>query len=349
MAGTNPRTRDWVVSILATTVFCLAIAVATKLIWAGKWYEHIAISFGYGYCAVLSAFAISKMWPSFPLLRINGLSILFSFVFGTLNAYLVLSHYSAFSGFSDIVPVAFLGLVLTAGCFFYFYAYEQKMIAERELEIAKRKQSEQEKALILSQLKQLQSQIEPHFLFNTLANIQVLIDSEPTQAKQMLSKLTDLMRATLKTNTKELISLREELVLADAYLGIHQVRLGERLQYSIDYDTAIDQVQLPPFLVQPLVENAIQHGIEPNGAGGEIKIEATKQDGLIEIRVEDSGVGLEAPSSHNGHGVGLANIRQRLQAMFNDSASLSIVQNSLGGVTASIRIEDGHQAASPVP
>ncbi|MGF1697059.1 histidine kinase [Vibrio lamellibrachiae] len=325
-------------SIIFTSLFCLVIAIATTLIWPGPFTKHCLISFGYGYSAVFSALIVGRLFPDLGLRWVNVFSLSTSMILGTSNAAFWLEQDSNFNNFYKLKPVIFLGFVFTAICFLYFYIYEQKLLAQKELEKAKRKQAEQEKALVISQLKQLQSQIEPHFLFNTLANINALIEQKPKDAQLMLEKLTDLLRGTLKVNRQENTSISGELDLIDAYLRIQQIRLGERLSYKIE--NRLDQdVGFPPLLLQPLVENAIQHGIEPKAEGGSVSIEIEEVQGTVVISVRDSGIGLMIESANVGHGIGLENIRQRLQALFVDRASFVIIENAEGGVTAKLNIE----------
>lgn len=300
--------------------------------------KHCAISFGYGYSAVISALTIGRVYPKLGLQWVNAFSLLISMIIGTSNASFWLEEYSDFDNIYKLKPVILLGFVFTVICFIYFYIYEQKLVAQKELEMAKRKQAEQEKALAMSQLKQLQSQIEPHFLFNTLANINALIKLQPDDAQLTLEKLTDLLRGTLKINRQSTTSISGELELIDAYLNIQKIRLGERLSYQIDNQLTKD-LSLPPLLLQPLVENAVQHGIEPKALGGSILIELREEQGKVTISVVDSGIGLVLESSHAGHGIGLDNIKQRLQALFSDRANCLIRENEQGGVTAELSIE----------
>ncbi|MCW8332366.1 sensor histidine kinase [Vibrio paucivorans] len=323
-------------SLAWTSLFCTVIAFTTQTIWPSSLWEHLAISFGYGYSAVISAHLIAWLKPNFSLREINIYSLLVAMVLGSGNAYFWLNKYEKFSHIGSMKPVVFLGFVFTVACFFYFYAHEQKLQAQKALEVAKRKQSEQEKALILSQLKQLQSQIEPHFLFNTLANINALISSEPKSAQMMLERLTDLLRGTLQSSRQKHTNLQGELDLVDAYLSIQKIRLGNRLNFTIDNQVE-HGVTLPPLILQPLVENALQHGIEPKEQGGQITIRAFVEEDDTVIEVLDTGVGLTAGAQHTGHGIGLDNIRQRLLGLFGEFASLTIAEHVEGGVKATLR------------
>ncbi|ENM5790343.1 sensor histidine kinase [Vibrio mimicus] len=323
-----------------TTLFCFVIALTTLTIWGGSFSEHIAISFGYGYSAFLSACWIERCWPKLSSRLVNVLALSCAVVIGTFCAYLWLHKYPEFNDFSAYKPIIILGFIFSAVCFLYFYAHEQKLIAQGALEAARRRQSEQEKALLLSQLKQLQSQIEPHFLFNTLANINALISVEPYKAQLMLEKLTELMRGAMRVKRTNTGDLREEMQLVDAYLGIQKIRLGERLEYTLPELADWGNLGMPPMLIQPLVENAVLHGIEPKAEGGAIHIRIEVTEGWFELAVEDNGMGFS--DTPKGNGIALQNVRERLSGLFGDEGLLTVAQNYFGGVTATIRIRLSH-------
>ncbi|KOO15401.1 ATPase [Vibrio xuii] len=337
MATHKNARSDVVKSFGYTAAFCAVIAFVTQAIWPSAYIEHFVISLGYGFSSVVGSIAISRWKPELSMRFVNLFSLTIAMVVGTSNAYFWLNSYDNFSEFSQLKPVAILGLIFTITCFSYFYIYEQKLLAQKELEKAKRLQSEQEKALVLSQLRQLQSQIEPHFLFNTLANVNALISHDPKAAQHMLDKLTELLRGALVNSRQENSSVGAELSLVDAYLAIQKIRLGDRLEYRID-NQLTEPMMLAPLLIQPLVENAIQHGIEPKVDGGEIDIKVSQKEQLVCIEVNDSGVGLTQAQNSSGHGIGLQNTRERIATLYGESAELSIKQSHLGGVISSICI-----------
>jgi signal transduction histidine kinase len=189
-----------------------------------------------------------------------------------------------------------------------------------------------------AQLKLLQGQIEPHFLFNTLANVQSLIDFDPARAKEMLERFTDYLRASLGQLRSDSTTLAQEFAMLDAYLALMQLRMGERLRVRLDLPPELNGIELPPLLVQPLVENAIHHGLEPKIAGGEITVSARRADGVLCIDVEDDGQGLHAPKRRGGNGVALDNIRARLTARWGAFATLSLQPREGGGTRARIQI-----------
>ena len=195
--------------------------------------------------------------------------------------------------------------------------------AARAREIEARQQAAE------AQLRLLQAQIEPHFLFNTLANVQALIDHDAATARQMLGAFTDYLRGALQGMRRDEVTLADELALAEAYLRVQQVRMVDRLQVDVQADAEARQARLPPFLLQPLVENAVQHGLEPQIDGGTVRVRAHVRDGRLDLEVRDDGRGLHDPV-RPGAGVAVANIRERLAARYGSHASLSLVSADPG-------------------
>lgn len=331
----------WVKSVLFTSLFCAIIAFATMLVWPSSYYDHALISFGYGYSAIISARIITWRFPSLTARQTDAFSVIGALIFGSLNAGWWLGYFHGDESAAGIESVIMLGAVFTVTCFYYFYAHEQKIIADKELERLKRVQSEQEKAIVLGELKQLQSQIEPHFLFNTLANINVLIEHDPSKAQRMLTQLTELLRATLKKNRTQLSTIKEELDLVAAYLEIQQIRLGDDFTFDIECEDKLAGLALPPLLLQPLVENAVLHGVEPLAERGHIHVSIKRETDTLCVRVSDNGQGLNPASpahQSGGNGIGLQNVRERLTALFEADANLQIKENPLKGVTSQICI-----------
>ncbi|RQP25648.1 sensor histidine kinase [Piscinibacter terrae] len=190
-----------------------------------------------------------------------------------------------------------------------------------------------------ARLKLLQAQIEPHFLFNTLANVVSLMDYDTPRAKQMLESFIDYLRASLSQLRRDDSSLGAELDMAHAYLALLQTRMAERLRYRIEASDACRAARVPPLLLQPLVENAIQHGLEPKVDGGEVIIRAELDGKMLHMSVQDDGLGLEQAASRKSGGTGLAvnNIRERLQSRWGNEASLDI-RSLEPGVLATLSI-----------
>ncbi|KQY82436.1 MULTISPECIES: sensor histidine kinase [Roseateles] len=189
-----------------------------------------------------------------------------------------------------------------------------------------------------AQLKLLQGQIEPHFLFNTLANVQSLIDFDPELAKRMLERFTDYLRSSLGQLRNDATTLAQEFAMLEDYLALMQLRMGERLRVELSLPAELGGIELPPLLAQPLVENAIHHGLEPQVAGGTVAVSARRVDGRLWIEVADDGQGLDAPRRRGGNGVALANIRERLAARFGAAASLQLLPRDGGGTLARIQL-----------
>ncbi|WP_157669960.1 sensor histidine kinase [Chitinibacter sp. GC72] len=237
---------------------------------------------------------------------------------------------------------AFAMIVSFVACAFFIVFY-RSLTYKHELEKAKRQHAEARQAEISAQLAMLQAQIEPHFLFNTLANVHSLITRDAPLAQTMLEHLNDYLRASLSRTRQAQTSLADEIELVRALLAISQIRLGARLTYEINIPPALLHAQLPPLLLQPLVENALEHGIEPAIEGGHILIEALQLEAsgtdTLLLRVSDTGLGLNNAGS-GGHGVGLANVRARLQSLYGERGQLLLSSQTMSSArTAS---QSGH-------
>jgi Histidine kinase len=191
-----------------------------------------------------------------------------------------------------------------------------------------------------NQLRLLQSQLEPHMLFNTLANLRVLIGLDPARAQGMLDHLIAFLRATLMASRQSQHALQAEFAHLADYLALMSVRMGPRLQVSFDLPPDLATLPVPPLLLQPLVENAIKHGLEPKLAGGRIHISARREGQLLHLRVRDSGVGLQATPSSAGTTFGLEQVRSRLQALHQGQARLTLqaADDAEGGTLAHIEL-----------
>jgi sensor histidine kinase YesM len=198
------------------------------------------------------------------------------------------------------------------------------------------KRLEMEKITAETELKLLHSQMEPHFLFNTLSNIISLIDTDHEKSRRMLESFTAFLRASLLTSRERTISLSQELDVIRNYLDVFTVRMGDRLNYVIDIPQSIRGCRIPPLLVQPLVENAVKHGLEPSIHGGTVAIQGVRDGDIIRITVSDSGVGINEKSS--GGGVGIENIRRRLELLYGHKEWLRFEENISGGMKATVEI-----------
>jgi sensor histidine kinase YesM len=192
-----------------------------------------------------------------------------------------------------------------------------------------------DKQLAEAQLHVLQAQIEPHFLFNTLAHVKRLYLIEPARGKAMLHSLTGYLRAALPQMRESNSTLGRELALASAYLDVLRARMGERLDVSVAIPQELRSANMPPMMLSTLVENAIKHGIAPLPQGGMLNITAAREGDQLKVSVADNGVGFQATS---GGGVGLVNIRARLNGLYGRRGILSFAANPVRGVTVSIEL-----------
>ncbi len=186
-----------------------------------------------------------------------------------------------------------------------------------------------------ARLTALQAQIEPHFLFNTLANVRRLYQVDPALGRRMLGSLLDYLRAALPSMRRSEALLAEELELVRAYLTVLQHRLGDRLRFQVGCSAEVSDATIPPLMLATLVENAVRHGLAPLPEGGMIEVSADADRGQVVIRVSDDGAGFKAES---GTGVGLANTRARLSARYGAAASLELRGNEPRGVVAEVRL-----------
>ena len=201
-----------------------------------------------------------------------------------------------------------------------------------------------------AQLRLLQAQIEPHFLFNTLANVHSLMEHDVARARQMLASFTDYLRVSLGSMRSENSTVAQELDLAQSYLQLLQGRMEDRLRFEISADEPARRHPLPPLLLQPLVENAVMHGLEPSIAGGTVWVRAQLQGATLRLEVQDDGRGLDAPprpGARRGHGLALNNIRERLQARYGPEAQLELLPAPGGQPGTLSRITIPLQPATP--
>ncbi|MGZ5034607.1 MAG: sensor histidine kinase [Usitatibacter sp.] len=233
--------------------------------------------------------------------------------------------------FSLVSVSLFISVVL---CVIFFWR-ERDAVADAALARERERSERVEREAVSANLRALQAQIEPHFLFNTLANVTSLIDPDPAKAKRMLESFIRFLRASLNATRMESTTLGAEGELIGAYLDVLQVRMGQRLRYRIEVDPALHAFTLPPMLLQPVVENAIRHGLEPKVEGGEVVVRARSEAGWVSIEVADTGAGF-APVTRGG--VGLSNLRDRLKLLYGDAASLQIGEGRAAGAVVTLRL-----------
>jgi LytS/YehU family sensor histidine kinase len=241
----------------------------------------------------------------------------------------IFSH-AALTGYLWISSTAVVaGLLLALG---YLFRERDAQARAQALQFELQKTA-LEKHAITAQLKALQAQIEPHFLFNTLANVQELVEAKSPLANTMLKSLIAYLRASMPRLRAEDTTLGDELQLVKAYLDLMKVRMAERLEYDIRATNDCLAFRCPPMAVLTLVENAIKHGLDPSVRGGRLSIDVRLSGAELQLSVADTGVGL---NPHAEPGTGLANLRERLKTLYGAAAHVHLAENQPHGVVASL-------------
>ena len=320
-----------------TALFCLAIAWLLWIIGVSpKFYDALVVSLSIG-MSCMTAFVVIE--PALQRRLPTYLPPIIASALGLLTGLLIAGHWITGN------PWYFLSVEqasLVLGIFFsvvgYFIFDTRARVFELSAELAQTQASEAAAAqkMAETELRLLQAQIEPHFLFNTLGNVTSMIHTNPKAAEQTLNNLSTLLRNSLRQTREPLTSLGEELRVLRAYLDIQKIRMGDRLQYQIDAPADLSGMPIPPLLLQPLVENAISHGIEPAIEGGQVQILVRQQKDEVQIIVRDTGIGIA--SNNPSKGTGLGNVRERLQALYQNRATLTLTENTPHGVSVEIQL-----------
>ena len=213
---------------------------------------------------------------------------------------------------------------------YYFYSINKSAYLERKMSEARRHANE-------ARLKLLETQLEPHMLFNTLANLRALIGADPRQAQVMLDHMIAYLRATLNASRTTTHGLQAEFDRLRDYLELMAIRMGPRLQYSLQLPPELAQHPVPALLLQPLVENSILHGLEPKVEGGRVTVSARREGNQLVLEVTDTGVGAcSAPAG--GKGFGMAQVRERLAALHGTAADIDFAATPEGGARTILRL-----------
>lgn len=291
-------------------------------------------------CALLMRRArwVPRAKPMMRWLLTGVIAIPVGYVIGHVIAFAVLGEPLRFmsEGHDRRIPITFIIVIGGAGLF--FFATREQLAIEASV------RAEAQNLAMESQLRMLRAQLEPHMLFNTLANLRSLLSEDPKQAEVMIDRLIIYLRSALAASRTEAITLGQEFTQIRAYLGIMSIRIGPRMSYRIDLPPELERVSVPPMLLQPLVENAIRHGIEPKVGQGHIDVVATRTADGIEVTVTDSGLGLppeEHASTHQPNATGsygLLHVHQRLEVIYGGRASVALSRRSAGGVCAVVKL-----------
>jgi len=231
------------------------------------------------------------------------------------------------------IGVWFLWTMIGGMGYALLHFVQEDEVARRALDEESTAQEALTAQMTQARLSALQAQIEPHFLFNTLANVKRLYETAPARGREMLSSLIGYLRAALPTMRQSGSTLRRELELARSYLTILQMRMGERLRFSIEAADELLDAEVPPLVLGTLIENALKHGLAPLPEGGVILIRALREAEQLRIEVHDTGRGF---FGEGGTGVGLANTRSRLAALYGGNAAMQLAANQPSGVVATV-------------
>jgi two-component system, LytTR family, sensor kinase len=235
--------------------------------------------------------------------------------------------YFAFGFYIDLI-IALL-IVIAVHALLYYQSFRASELAQSSLKTQ----------LAQAQLRALKMQLHPHFLFNTLHSISSLVLEDPPKANSMIARLGDFLRLTVDNSEQQLVTLKEETEFLRCYLDIEQVRFGDRLTVAFELEPQTLSAQVPHLILQPVVENAIQHAIAPRSARGHINIEAKRLNSLLRIAIRDNGPGISSNANLPWkQGVGLTNVRTRLQQIYGPDFRFELMNASEGGLTAVMEI-----------
>ena len=327
--------------------FCTFVATMLGLESQGTLVpRYFAISYSIGFsvqvCTWLGRAYAPPTWPLLAMrVAMTGCGLIIGLALGGV---LVAGHPAALL---ENNASLLLGVLISVLAVAAFEGAKQLWDTRERLARAERDALAHDKARAEAELRVLQAQVEPHFLFNTLANVIALVRSHPDRAARLLEQLTALLRTSLSRTRRADGTLGDELAVVRAYLDIQAQRMGARMTYDMEVEPGLETVRMPPLLVQPLVENAVLHGIEPSAAGGSVLVSVERSAGAVRIRVTDDGVGMNPDTA--GHGLGIANVRERLQSSFGTSGTVALSETPGGGVSAVLRIPvtPGADAAGP--
>ncbi len=253
-------------------------------------------------------------------------SVLGGYLIGTLagDAWFGWSSWSG-DGRQSLPSSLLITALVGTAAIYYFYSRSHRSYLSARMAEANHQAAQ-------ARLKLLESQLEPHMLFNTLANLRVLIDSDPRRALVMLDHLIAYLRATLTASRASIHPLQAEFDRLRDYLELMAIRMGPRLSYALQLPSALAALDVPTLLLQPLVENAIGHGLEPKVEGGSVTVQASRKGDVLTLTVRDTGVGMPTPASAGTDGFGLAQVRERLATSYGSAAQLRILPEAQSGV-----------------
>jgi sensor histidine kinase YesM len=305
---------------------CLWLAARFQLgreRWLPTLAIHLGINLAFHVCLILISLPLSQLIWREPIFSLRFLQNLHQRLIGRLP-----------------VDVIFYWTIVGAGyAFEYYRRFREQQLQAARLEL---RATQLETQLAQAQLQALKMQLHPHFLFNTLHAISALIDDDVKVARRMIARLSELLRLTLENVGQQEVSLRQELDALERYLEIEQIRFQDRLTVRFAVAPETLDASVPNLVLQPIVENAIRHGIAPRSSAGRIEIRAERRDGRIELQVIDDGPGLQRCDEEGAEefkeGIGLANTRARLRRLYGDEHQIEIKDADEGGLAVRLSI-----------
>jgi sensor histidine kinase YesM len=335
------RRNKWKVLLVAVGLWLVASVAFRATVNNVNWTEALLLTL---FLLVTTGFALKSVWFGHTKFKISLRSFGIVFLLACSGALVggMIGRWMKIGSFEAML----VDLSSSASLLLIVLFVRRRTLQKRNEEL--QRQTEQERTarqLADARLKLMQAQVEPHFLFNTLASVQQLAEGKAPEAAALTRELIAFLRAGLAGLRGDTTTLEREFTMAAAFLAIMKTRMGDRLSYDIDLPVGLGNRVIPPAMLISLVENAIKHGLEPSTSGGALWIGAREVSGddttTLVIEVRDTGLGLGAGvSSTVGGGVGLANVRERLAAIFGERARLQIEENSPHGVIAMIEISE---------
>jgi hypothetical protein len=350
------RSHTWLRIGLAVVMFNAVIAVLLAPLNSGEF----ATTLVHTQCIGLSIFGIYRLIAVVPMMRYSTRYLSQSswsrlawaiamvpagYIIGTIIAATVLGERDWVTQLLETSSVS-IGVAITASVCINYFFWSRRRLSE---ETAAHAQAQ--KLAAEAQLKLLQTQIEPHMLFNTLSTLHTLIEIDPSRAQSMVEQLITYLRGTLAASRAEQITLHHEFEQLRAYLQLMSLRMGPRLSYSLQLPEPLRSITVPPMLLQPLVENAIKHGLEPKVEGGSIEVSASLCEGSLLLVVRDTGLGYQGDALdreelppgalHQGApppGFGLGNVRERLRVLYGSHAAIEIISAQQPGLTVRLTL-----------
>jgi LytS/YehU family sensor histidine kinase len=336
---------------LTTLLINALIAAALyRFVWDGKFGSALVSTQVVG-LSILLSWTMASNWKQsrVPPLFVQLLSVVVGSNAGGVLVLIVKGYEldQVIKNPEGLINLITLGVVCGAFIILIVVAREREARAQAAMHQAEAERHLHGKQLLEARLQLMQAQIEPHFLFNTLASVQHLVDSDPAAASRMLGDLIKYLRAAMPQMREQGTTIGREAELVRAYLAIQRVRIGNRFDFSVDIPEFLGERRFPPMMLLTLAENAVKHGFETKSCCGEIRVTAHEAGNELVIEVRDNGAGFAADCTA---GVGLANLRERLQTLYGDAARLTLEENVPSGVRARITVPNQDPAAAlPAP